>query len=180
MLMDYKTCFGRFGSAYRIEKAIRDGRLFKMDVGVYSDSGSESEIAVLLAKYPQAVVSFESAYFYYDMTDYIPERYSLVTGNHVHSIRDERVKQYFVPESQLEVGKTELEYEGDKIRIYDLERLLIETVRMKNRMPSDQYKEVIGWYRGKTGELDGAALSEYLTLFPHRERIMSIIDTEVY
>ena len=103
-----------------------------------------------------------------------------MTGNHVHSIRDERVKQYFVPESQLEVGKTEMEYEGDKIRIYDLERLLIETVRMKNRMPSDQYKEVIGWYRGRTNDLDGSKLAGYLSLFPHRERIMSIIDTEVY
>ena len=52
MLVNYNECKIRFGSAYQIEKALRDGRLFKMDKGVYSESGDESEIEVLQAKYP--------------------------------------------------------------------------------------------------------------------------------
>lgn len=180
MLFDYKTCKERFGSHYLIGKAIGEKRLFKMDVGVYSDTGTESEIEVLQAKYPRAIVSFESAYFYYDMTDYVPDRYCLVTGNHVHPIRDERIRQCFVPEEVLDVGKTVLDYDGARIRTYDLERLLIETARMKGRMPTDAYKEVIAFYRANRDRLDASKLPEYLELFSHRDRIMGIIDTEVY
>ena len=151
-----------------------------MDAGVYSDTGEESEIEVLLARYPRAVVSFESAYYYYDMTDYVPEKYALVTGNHSRLIQDDRIRQFFVPEDVLDIGKTELDYDGAKIRIYDLERLLIETARMKNRMPNDQYKEVVEFYRRERDKLDASKLPEYLERFPHRDRIMGIIDEEVY
>ena len=88
MLLNYNECKKRFGSAYQIEKAQQEGRLFKMDKGVYSESGDESEIEVLLAKYPNTVVSFDSAYFYYDMTDYVPEKYTLTISDHARPIKD--------------------------------------------------------------------------------------------
>ena len=180
MLFNYKNCRESYGSPYQIEKAIREGRLFKMETGVYSDTGKEGEIEVLLERYPAAIVSFESAYFYYDMTDYIPEKYVFVTGNHARLIADDRIRQCFVPEDVLEVGKTVIDYDGAQIRIYDLERLLIETARMKNRMPNDQYKEIIAFYRRERDKLDASKLPEYLERFPHRDRIMGIIDEEVY
>ena len=41
--------------------------MFKMAPGVYSESGEESEIEVLQARYPKSVLSLDSAYYYYDM-----------------------------------------------------------------------------------------------------------------
>ena len=106
MLVNYNECKIRFGSAYQIEKALRDGRLFKMDKGVYSESGDESEIEVLQAKYPNTVISFDSAYFYYDMTDYVPEKYTLTIPDHARPIKDSRIRLSFVPEDVLLVGMT--------------------------------------------------------------------------
>lgn len=180
MLLNFKECKVRFGSPYQIGKALKDGRLFKMGKGVYSESGDESEIEVLQAKYRNAVVSFDSAYFYYDMTDYVPERYTLTISDHARPIRDDRIKLFFVPQNVLMVGVTSIDYNGSKIRIYDKERLLIDTARMKGRMPTDQYKEVINNYRRIRDELDGSKFPEYLELFPHRDRIMQIIDMEVF
>lgn len=180
MLIDFKTCKARFGSPYQINKAIRDGRIFKMDKGVYSDDGSESEIEVIQMKYPRAIVSFDSAYFYYDMTDYIPDQYTLTIENHAHLVRDERVRFFFVPEEVIDVGVAMFNYDGAKIRIYDKERLLIDTARMKGRMPADQYKEVVNHYRACRDTLDASKFPEYLERFPQRDRIMRIIDEEVY
>ena len=180
MLLNYNECKIRFGSAYQIEKALRDGRLFKMDKGVYSESGDESEIEVLQAKYPNTVVSFDSAYFYYDMTDYVPEKYTLTIPDHARPIGDSRIKLSFVPENVLMVGTTLYDYNESRIRIYDKERLLIDTARMKGRIPPDLYKEVINHYRQIKDELDGSKFPEYLELFPHRDRIMQVIDTEVF
>ena len=46
-LYNYMTCQKQFGSAYQIAKAVADGRLHKMDKGVYSDTGKETELEVL-------------------------------------------------------------------------------------------------------------------------------------
>ncbi len=180
MLLDFKTCRLRYGSPYQINKAVKDGRLFKMDAGIYSEDGTESEIEVLQMKYPRAIVSFDSAYFYYDMTDYVPELYTLTIANHARPISDDRIRTYFVPEDVLDIGVTTLDYDGAKIRLYDKERLLIDTARMKGRLPSDQYKEVVNYYRTCRDALDASKFPEYLERFPQRDRIMRIIDEEVY
>ena len=180
MLLNYKSCRESYGSPYQIEKAIREGRLFKMETGVYSDTGKESEIEVLQERYPAAIVSFESAYFYYDMTDYVPEKYALVTGNHSRLIQDDRIRQYYIPAEVLKVGMVVRNCNGERIRTYDLERLVIETARMKCSLPSDLYKEVISAFRKRTDEIIPAKIGEYLERFPKRDRIERIIDEEVF
>ena len=180
MLLRFPDCKKRFGSLYQIEKAVREGRLFKMASGVYSDSGEESEVEVLQARYPKSVLSLDSAYYYYDMTDEVPERYVLVTADNSPRIREPTVRQLYVPAGALMVGATEYDYEGERLRIYDLERLLVETARMKNLMPADLYKEIVLWYRANLKRLDPSKLGEYAVAFPHKDRILTIIDTEVY
>ena len=180
MLLRFSDCKERFGSPYQIEKAVREGRLFKMAPGVYSESGEESEIEVLQARYPKSVLSLDSAYYYYDMTDEVPEQYVLVTADNAPRISDPTVRQLYVPGGALMVGATEYDYEGERLRIYDLERLLVETARMKNLMPADLYKEIVLWYRANQDRLDSSKLGEYAVAFPHKDRILTIIDSEVY
>ena len=77
-------------------------------------------------------------------------------------------------------GATEHDYNGERLRIYNLERLLVETARMKNLMPSDIYKEVVLRYRANQDGIDSSKIGEYAELFPHKDRILSVIDSEVY
>ena len=106
MLLRFSDCKERFGSPYQIEKAVREGRLFKMAPGVYSESGEESEIEVLQARYPKSVLSLDSAYYYYDMTDEVPEQYVLVTADNAPRISDPTVRQLYVPAGALMVVAT--------------------------------------------------------------------------
>ena len=159
---------------------MREGRLFKMMPGVYSESGEESEIEVLQARYPKAVLTLDSAYYYYDMTDEVPELYVLATADNAPRIKESNVRQVYVPCDALMVGAVKYDYEGETLQIYDIERLLVETARMKNLMPADLYKEVVLWYRANLGRLDSSKIGEYAVTFPHKDRIMSVIDAEVY
>ena len=179
-LMGYKTCGERFGSPYQIEKAIADGRLFKMEPGVYSDDGSESEVEVLQWRYPESVITLGTAYYYYDLTDVIPETYDFLTARNARRIRDDRIRQYYIPAEVLKVGMVVRDCNGERIRTYDLERLVIETARMKCSLPSDLYKEVISAFRKRTDEIIPAKIGEYLVRFPKRDRIERIIDEEVF
>lgn len=180
MLLQFSDCKKRFGSPYQIEKAVRNGLIFKLAPGVYSETGEESEIEVLQARYPKSVLTLDSAYFYYEMTDEIPDQYTLVTANNSPRIRDTTVRQLYVPTAALMVGATSLDYDGERLRIYDRERLLVETARMKNLMPSDLYKEIVLWYRANLNGIDSSKLGEYAGVFPHKDRILSVIDEEVY
>ena len=180
MLLRFQDCRRRFGSPYQIEKAVREGRLFKMMPGVYSESGEESEIEVLQVRYPKAVLTLDSAYYYYDMTDEVPESYVLATADNAPRIKEPNVRQVYVPCDALMVGAVKYDYEGETLQIYDIERLLVETARMKNLMPADLYKEVVLWYRANLGRLDSSKIGEYAVAFPHKDRIMSVIDAEVY
>ena len=180
MLLRFQDCMKRFGSPYQIEKAVREGRLFKMTPGVYSETGEESEIEVLQARYPKAVLTLDSAYYYYDMTDEVPELYVLATADNAPRIKESTVRQVYVPYEALMAGAVKYDYEGESLRIYDIERLLVETARMKNLMPADLYKDIILWYRANLLRLDSSKIGEYAVTFPHKDRIMSIIDAEVY
>jgi predicted transcriptional regulator of viral defense system len=180
MYLSYKDCRERFGSAYQIEKAIKKGLIKKVELGVYSDSEHVSELEVIQFKYPKAVLTLDSAYFYYDLTDVIPDMYHLATLSNATAISDPRIKQYYVPNKIHSIGITEIEYCGDKVRTYDLERLLIETARMKSKLPSELYKEVILSFRAKENSLSKEKIGQYLPHFPKRNMIERILYEEVF
>ena len=72
MILTLKQCMEKYGSKYLMQKAIAQGRLFRLDRGVYSDKKNESEMAVVSKKYPHAVFTLNSAFYYYGLTDSIP------------------------------------------------------------------------------------------------------------
>ena len=73
VLRSFVECKKKFGSPYQIDKAIANGRLWKMGVGVYSDTGEENELEIVQWKHPNAVMTLDSAYFYHDLTDSVPD-----------------------------------------------------------------------------------------------------------
>lgn len=92
---------------------------------------------------------------------------------------DVNVVEYFVPKGTGWIGVVNAELHGMALRIFDKERLLIETVRMRTKMPLDLYHEVIGSYRRDVGTLYPAKMEDYLEAFPKREVIFDAIKREV-
>ena len=180
MYLDYSDCRRLFGSPYQIGKALADGRLRKIESGVYSNGGRVSELETVQFKYPKGILAFESAYFYHDLTDTIPEVYHIATPANSSALKDPRVRQYYFPSAIHSVGVTEIDYCGDRVRTYDLERLLIDTARMKSKLPSDLYKEVILAFRSRTSSLSEEKIGAYLHLFPKRNMIERILYEEVF
>ena len=94
-------------------------------------------------------------------------------------IKDERIRQIFVKDDIFELGKTEMDYRGMKIPIYCLERLLVDLIRTKTKMPFDYYKEIIGSYRKLAGGMDYLLIEEYASKFRTKKSIMNAIQLEV-
>ena len=179
MIGTFTECTKKYGGQYKLAKAVTSGDIYKIEDGIYSDSKHVPEIAVIVTKYPKAIVTGEYAFYYHGLTDVIPEKYSLATKSKASKITDHRVCQVYMRDDIFELGVEEFEIEGYKIRIYDKERMLIELLRFKNAMPYDLYKEVLVRYRAIIQDLQIWRIQEYADIFPKSKMIKKALDEEV-
>jgi hypothetical protein len=158
---------------------MKNGQLYKIVPGIYSDKKYEPDTAIIRKKYPKAVFTLNSAFYYQGLTDTIPLFYYLATDKDAAKIRDRNVKQVFDNYDSMDMGVEIKKYSGDDIRVFSKERLLIELIRNKNKLPFDYYKEIISSYRRLTDEIDFMTIEEYAEKLPRTRAVMEAIQMEV-
>lgn len=179
MILTYKDCIEKYGSDYLLKKEIAEGRIFQKEKGIYSLQKSCSELEIISIKYPRAVFTSESAFYYHALTDVIPDYYYLATTRTDSRIKDVRVRQSFLKEVIFDMGKTQVQRNNITINIYSLERMLIELMRFRNEFPFDYYKEIISNYRNRVEIMDITKVEEYANSFKNANKLMEMIQLEV-
>ncbi len=137
------------------------------------------EIAVFSYKYPNAVLTMNSAFFFYGLTDVIPDECDLATRRDAAKITDKRVRQFFVPDDFFDEGRERTEYKGYEVQIYSKERMLIELVRYKSKIPFDYYKEIILNYRKLLPQLNIQKIQDYALASPKSNKVLETLQLEV-
>ena len=179
MLFTYAQCKEKYGSQYQLTKAVKKSEIYQLEKGVYSDRKRESDIYVISFKYPRAVLTLNSAFYYYGLTDTIPDKYILATERGAAKITDSRVIQKFENSGTVQLGAVEVEREGNNLHIYGRERLLLELLRNKTKLPFDYYKEIILGYRKLVPSLDMQKIQDYALKSPKSNKVIEIIEMEV-
>lgn len=172
-------CLAQYGSDYMIQKKVSSGELFKVGKAVYSEEKDVPELAVLAFRYPNAVVTMDSAFYMHRLTDVIPDKYDLATDRNAAKIRDKRVKQYFYTSDFFEQGIETIDYRGFPVSVYSKERMLIELLRYKSKLPFDYYKEILLNYRKILPQLDMQAIQDYAYYVPKSRKVMETLQMEV-
>lgn len=180
MILLYKDCIKKYGSKYKLNKLVSQGQLFKIEKGVYSNKKYVPEYQVISVKYPKAVFTLNSAFYYQQLTDVIPEKYYLTTDRGASKISDNRVIQIFENSKELMFGAEMIKYGESKILMYNKERLLIELLRNKNKLPYDYYKEILINYRTIVHDLDIPMIQDMAMVLPKSGMIMDTLQTEVF
>ena len=175
----YENCIEKYGSKYNINKVMEEGSLYRVDRGIYSEKEYVPELSILSFKYPKAIVTMRNAWFIHGLTDVVPEEYDFATDRDAAKITDKRIKQFFYPREILLNGVIEMDYQGYPIKIYNKERMLVELIRYKNKIPFDYYKEVILNYRRILPTLDIREIEDYAMASPKRDLIMETLQLEV-
>ena len=179
MLLSYQECIDKYGSDYKLKKKLAGGTLFMREKGIYSTVRNAPEVDIIMRKYPKAVCTGRSAFYYHGLTDVIPDYYYLATRRTDTRIRDRRVRQSFLLDDIFESGITELQYHQSVIRVYNRERMLLELVRFKAKIPLDYYKEIIQNYRRISDEMDFGLVEDYAVMFRNGTGLMDTIQMEV-
>jgi predicted transcriptional regulator of viral defense system len=118
----------------KITRLIEKGVLAKLKTGVY-ELGSElvPDEIMLMKLFPTAVLYLESALLHYGYTDRIPATWQIAVDKNISKsqfrIGYPPVTPFYLDERFINIGKTEYEMNGMKIRIYDKER----TVKFSTR-----------------------------------------------
>ena len=180
MLYTHNEIKNKYKSTYQIRKALQNKEIYKIEKGIYADVPSVHYLAVIMKKYPYGVFTSYSAYYYHNLTDVIPNKIYLSTNRNGTTIISDKIQQVRMKDELYDLGKTEIDYEGIKINIYDKERMLIDLARNKNKIGYDLYKEIISNYRKLANSLDTQKIEEYLQYFVNGNKIFEIIQDEVF
>jgi len=180
MLYRYFEVISKYKSNYYLEKAIKEKKIYKVKDGLYSDNKYFDYLEIINKKYPKAIFTQDSAYYYHNLSDVIPDKYYLATHRKAAKINDCEVKQIYVPEDKLNIGITRIKVNGIEIKIYDKERLLIELIKNNKKIPLDYYSEIIHNYREIVDDLDINKLSNYLKYYKKQEELFMTIQKEVF
>jgi len=173
-------CLKEYGSDYYINRLVTEGKLFRVDKGIFSEKEHVPELALLSYKYPNAVITMETAFYLYGLTDEVPDVCTMATKREAAPIADSRVKQVFMPKELLGLGTTVIDYKGYEIQIFDRERMLIELVRYKSKLPFNYYKEILGNYRRILPRLNAEKIRNYAESVPKSDKVIRTLRTEVY
>lgn len=180
MIYYYRELIEKYKTRHYINEALKKKDIYKLERGIYSNEKIVDPLIIYSKKYPKAIITMDSAFYYYDLTDVIPDKIYLATANNDHIINNAKIKQIFVNKEILECGKTIVRLDNEEVNIYDRERMLIELIRKRNQIPFDYYKELITNYRKIVNELDMYKIEEYLTFFKNEVNLADTIQREVF
>ncbi len=180
MIYTTKEILKIYKTRYNLSKALKARKIFKLDHDVYSDDEFVDPMIIASKKYPHGIITMDSAFYHYDLTDVIPNKAFLATNRNSNTINNDNIVQIWVSKEKLDQGKEEINIDGNIVNIYNKERLLVELVRKRNQMPFDYYKEIILNYREIADELDMYKIEQYIALYKNELTLGNVILREVF
>lgn len=174
MVLSYKELTMRGFSDYKIKKMIAEEKLFFIKKGMYSTLKNFDYLEYITKKHPNVIVTLESACYCYGLLRKPRSYYRVATKQKDRKIKDDFVKQIFMTDSLYNVGVNVITYKGFKIKIYDLERTLVEVARNKIMLSYDDYQEIMSSYRKLTRLINKEKLYSYISCFKDKRIEMRI------
>jgi len=115
---------------------IKTGRLRHLGHGIYqnseyknlSDSYQWEDLIEAVTSIPNGIICLISALSIYDITDEIPRQHWIAVPHGTTIRRGRTIK--IVRLRNIELGKTEIDLDGTRIRIFDRERTIVDAFRL--------------------------------------------------
>lgn len=180
LIFTYKELRKKYKSNDKIKKMIMDEKILKIERGIYSDSSNVNYLEILTKKYPNSIFTMDSAFYYHNLTDVVPQKEYLALRRDSTKISDSRVEVIYYQDKFFEIGKSTLIVNGIEIQIYDKERMLIELIRNRKKIGFDYYKEIISNYREIKDTLNIKKIAEYISNFAIEDHLYDVIMKEVF
>jgi len=179
MLYTYDEVIKQYKNNYQLKKAILKNEILKVKPGLYSDKELSMDTPEVFIKRQDAVLTLQSAFHYHGVTDYVPDFTYIATPRNAYPIKDCNIKQIFMSGKYHSIGIEEYNQDGNIIRVYNLERSLIELIRYESKISFEEYHHVLRKFRDKKNNLNFNKLMTYAKQFKSYKKIVSVIQNSI-
>lgn len=162
---EIKKMFEKYGNVMRtseliasrlyykdIQALLNEGIIEKLKQGYYHliDEHDTSEINIIKRIFPDAILCMNTALFYYGYSNRTPSEWHLAVSKDISKYKIKIdypfVKIYLFEPHLLEIGLTEIEIEGNIVRIYDKDRIICDCLRYMGKMDKEVFNKAIQKY----------------------------------
>lgn len=164
-----------------ITALMQAGKVAKIRTGYYQwiDPDNQSEAATVIRLFPDGILCMDTALRHYGYSDRTPVQWHIAVSKYSNRTRFKIdypfVKPYYVAPEILEIGLCEQEIDGNKVRMYDKERVICDCLRYRNKMDKEVFNKAIQAYVSDTSK-SIPKLMEYATPLRCVSMIKNIIE----
>lgn len=143
-----------------------EGFLDRVRHGYYRLANTEetSEEQLLATLIPKGIVCVESALFHYGYSDFAPRKWSIAVPRSMSrtklEIEELPLQAYYVQPVLYELGKTEDDFHGVILPVYDRERTICDCFKYRSRLDNEMFSKALNAYANDTKK-NLKNLSEY-------------------
>ena len=141
-----------------INYLINAGLIEKVRAGYYQwiDPDNQSEAATVIRLFPDGILCMDTALRHYGYSDRTPVQWHIAVSKYSNRTRFKIdypfIKPYYVAPEILEIGLCEQEIDGNKVRMYDKERVICDCLRHRNKMDKEVFNKAIQGYVSDTSK----------------------------
>ena len=141
-----------------INYLINAGLIEKIRTGYYQwlDPDNQSEAATVIRLFPDGILCMDTALRHYGYSDRTPVQWHIAVSKYSNRSRFKIdypfIKPYYVAPEILEIGLCEQEIDGNKVKMYDKERVICDCLRHRNKMDKEVFNKAIQGYVSDTSK----------------------------
>ena len=142
----------------QISSLIQEGVIEKIRPGYYQwiDPDNQSEAVTVIRLFPDGILCMDTALRHYGYSDRTPAEWHIAVSKYSNRTRFKIdypfIKPYYVAPEILEIGLCEQEIDGNKVRMYDKERVICDCLRHRNKMDKEVFNKAIQGYVSDTSK----------------------------
>jgi len=163
---------------YQLLAEVAKGNVVRLRNGIYAlpDEMAKTMIDVETIV-PDGILCMFSAWAYYELTTKLPPGICIAIEKKRKVILPDYppVSLYYWSQSALEIGVTQREIDGYKVKIYDLEKSVCDAVKFRNKIGIDISSEILKNYL-KRSDKNLTRLNEYAKRMRVANTMNSLID----
>lgn len=149
---------------------IDDGILVKKGRGIYYYADEmPDELQIIQSNNPKLIYSYGTALYLWDMSDRIPHKWDISVPQGFNASRlkkdNKNIRLHYINAGRWEIAITEtLSPNGNKVRLYDKERCIIDLVKGKDKIDKQLYLQALHEYFEDSSN-DKTQLIRYAKIF---------------
>ncbi len=129
-----------------------EGYLERIRHGYYqlADNAAIMEEQLIATLIPEGIVCVESALFHYGYSDFSPRVWTIAVPRTISRAKLKidalRIKPYYIPKENYELGKTTSNFNGVTLAVYDRERTICDCFKYRTKLDNETFNKAIHAY----------------------------------